>query len=904
MGLTANQRTARRQHRHAGDLLPVEALTRDGLLIRSDGAFVRYLEVAPTNPLVLDAHGCARMTRGFTELLTRVPPGLSVQCYAQATPVSLEDLIARSRTETDAATDQLLASPDGLTRAQGHALRRLAACTEDSLRVHAEDQAAVDVRYVLVVPWHPDVVAHGPRRLGGRRRKTDPLERPLAEHARFAREAQQHAERLRSALAGLDMKASLMSGPDVADLLWSRFSPAAAAARARRPSAQEPPVLASLDHDTDREKAGVAAARLRDAICRGELDLLDRHRLGVDGGLEHTVYVSRRPERTFYGWLLHAMQGGLPWTLSVHVHVRDRAEERDRHNRRARRLWGVNEGAADRRARPDRQQHDQQAELEELVDELSTGAETLCDVSIYQTLRAPGPGADGDALRDAVRAATRDLGGIVDAQVSVGEALQPDLWTSSLPLGLDAAWRTMPMITRNAADSVPFVSTSCGSPEGIPFAFANPGRTIERLHPFDRLHDNGTTLLFAKSGGGKTMTTISLAAAALPRGCQVNVIDRSAGHWSFLCTLIPGAAHMELGEDRGPTINAWDVDDVANVPRSKIAFLVRLHALLIGDHDAGEDAYGLGPLERNLLALAIRTTYARAATGEAPASESLLRQNLEDLASLEEGPETAAVYRNLAQRLGEFCGDGTYAYLFDRPTTVGAEDAPLVVFNTRAVPDDVAAPVIFAVLEFVSRRVERRYASHLRRRAEGRGAAGPLDGTSAVVVEEIWKLVGRRATGAWLVELAKRARHIGLWLIAITQQRSDLASREGRALLDNSTIQLFLRNGPDDVAHVAEALHLSVEEVSQITHLVTEKHSLAEAYLVNGERGRGGVTIRLGSHAYWLATSDPVVDVPWRELALEHAGYSDADGDVERSDAAFHALDLLADPDWQAEQSA
>ena len=105
--------------------------------------------------------------------------------------------------------------------------------------------------------------------------------------------------------------------------------------------------------------------------------------------------------------------------------------------------------------------------------------------------------------------------------------------------------------------------------------------------------------------------------------------------------------------------------------------------------------------------------------------------------------------------------------------------------------------------------------------------------------------------------------------MAITQQRSDLASREGRALLGNSTIQLFLRNGPDDVAHVAEALKLSGEEVAQITRLVTEKRSKAEAYLVNGERGRGGVTIRLGSHAYWLATSEPVVDVPWRELALE-----------------------------------
>ncbi len=179
---TAGARSTRaygREHRLAGDLLPVEALTSDGLLIRSDGAFVRYLEVVPTNPLVLDPDGCARMTRGFADLLTRVPAGFSVQCYAQATPVSLEDLLARGRAETDAATAPLLASNDELKRAQGEALRKLAEICEESLEVHAAAQAAVDVRYVLVVPWHPAALGTGERRrVAPRRRGGDPLQRP------------------------------------------------------------------------------------------------------------------------------------------------------------------------------------------------------------------------------------------------------------------------------------------------------------------------------------------------------------------------------------------------------------------------------------------------------------------------------------------------------------------------------------------------------------------------------------------------------------------------------------------------------------------------------------------------------------------------------------------------------
>ena len=92
--------TARR--RSVGELLPVEALDQDGLLVRSDGAFVRYLQVVPSNPLVLDEQGCDRMTRGLTDLLLRVPAGTSVQLYAEATHVTLDDLLQEMRAATDA----------------------------------------------------------------------------------------------------------------------------------------------------------------------------------------------------------------------------------------------------------------------------------------------------------------------------------------------------------------------------------------------------------------------------------------------------------------------------------------------------------------------------------------------------------------------------------------------------------------------------------------------------------------------------------------------------------------------------------------------------------------------------------------------------------------------------------
>ena len=105
---------------------------------------------------------------------------------------------------------------------------------------------------------------------------------------------------------------------------------------------------------------------------------------------------------------------------------------------------------------------------------------------------------------------------------------------------------------------------------------------------------------------------------------QAFVLDR-AGHYEFLCKLVPGARHLTIGASTDEhAVNPWDVEDPASPPIEKIAYLVALHALLVGDHRAGEDSYGLDALERNLLEVAIRAVYARAAREQLVPRERLL----------------------------------------------------------------------------------------------------------------------------------------------------------------------------------------------------------------------------------------------------------------------------------------
>ena len=183
------------------------------------------------------------------------------------------------------------------------------------------------------------------------------------------------------------------------------------------------------------------------------------------------------------------------------------------------------------------------------------------------------------------------------------------------------------------------------------------------------------------------------------------MIDR-AGHYETLSRLVDGAQQIEIGAEDSPyALNPWDVPEPAKVPREKIAFLIALHQVMMGRLDGQQ----LG-----MLASGIRAVYGKAAALGASPTESMLREELRaqaDDAQKADAPEIAATLRNLADQLGEYCGEGTYAYLLDRPTTVPL-DSPLVIFDTRTCPESQLQLVMFPIMEYVTGTVQRHWATH------------------------------------------------------------------------------------------------------------------------------------------------------------------------------------------------
>jgi hypothetical protein len=854
-----------------GELLAVEAIDRSGLLVTSEGALVRLLHVTPPNPLVLSHSDRQDLAHSFCHLASRLRAGQTLQFYVEARPVNLERVLAAARTEVAAWAGEPPSPEQPVTDALALSRWRLYAAMEESLRLHADHQAAVQFDAYVVVPYIPSAQSARAilNELRPRRWKLPvaPLERDLREHRRAVRESLAHTDAIRFELDALSLPTRLLNGEEVAALLWARFNPTSADAH-RCPPRMASEVLGELDVPRERSEAVDAATRLREAIARSSLDFArSKHFAEIDRDAEQTIYAATTADATSMGWLMGSMMTWQPYTLSVYVHAMDRRRERRRVKMGYRRLFAVNRNAEAKGRVPDFDRYTQEHEAQELLQEMA-GHEraNLFRVAIYQSIRARGPSPDLAELAEAVDYCVDQIESASDCRVNRGTFQQLDLWQSTLPLGRDVAGRTRRYATRNVGDTVPLMGTSCGSPSGIPFAFSDPGRTLERLDPYDRTHANYTMLVNGRSGSGKTMAANVIVSRCVAQGARGFVLDR-AGHYAVLTRLVAGAQQVEIGADHSPhAINPWDVPDPMDVSLEKIAFLVSLHGVMMGDE-------GLTTLERAQVGAAIRAVYARAAQTGVKPRESMLRDELirrSDDEQRQGAIDVAAVLRNLAERLGEFCGEGSYAYLLDRETTVPV-DSPLVVFDTRRCPEIVLKPVMFSLLEYITRTIERHRDGCLE--LTSKPNAPVFAGKTLLLIDEGWHLVGRRETGEYANDIARRARHLGLFLIVMSQHLSDFATDHGLALIRNSTMQLFLNQHPDEIPFVQEALGLSDEEAALIGRLKTVKGSHSQIFWVNGMRGKGRVALRVGPTEYWCFTSDPVRDVPLREAAIsEHGG--------------------------------
>src|SRR5205823_1443053 len=87
-----------------------------------------------------------------------------------------------------------------------------------------------------------------------------------------------------------------------------------------------------------------------------------------------------------------------------------------------------------------------------------------------------------------------------------------------------------------------------------------------------------------------------------------------------------------------------------------------------------------------------------------------------------------------------------------------------------------------------------------------------------LIVDEAWQLMRYEDSANFMFSIAKRARKYNLGMTTVTQDVEDfMASRMGRAIVANASMQILLKQSPSAVDVLADVFKLTSEEKKRLS---------------------------------------------------------------------------------------
>lgn len=417
-------------------------------------------------------------------------------------------------------------------------------------------------------------------------------------------------------------------------------------------------------------------------------------------------------------------------------------------------------------------------DLEQLRNNLQQAQEKLFDVGLYLSLY-------GDS-REEIDKTEGDIRGILDAKlVYTKPALfqQEQGFRSCLPLGTDELLVTSKLNSSPLSSIFPFVSFDLTSDRGILYGI---NRHNSSLILFDRFSlENYNSVVFAKSGSGKSYSTKLEILRSLMFGTDVIVIDPEREYDQLAEATGGRSFHISLSSEHH--INPFDLpavredEDPRDILRSNIINLVGLFRIMLG---------GLTPEEDAVIDRAITETYAlKDITGDADftGAEPPLLADFEQVLSGMEGSES------LVERLSKYT-HGTWSGFMNQPTNIDIKQQ-FAVFSVRDMEDELKPVAMYIITHYIWNAVRRDLKKRL------------------LVIDEAWWMMKSEDTASFLYSLAKRGRKYYLGVCTITQDVEDfLKSPYGRPILTNSSLQLLLKQSPTTIDVLQQTFNLTDEE--------------------------------------------------------------------------------------------
>ena len=418
-------------------------------------------------------------------------------------------------------------------------------------------------------------------------------------------------------------------------------------------------------------------------------------------------------------------------------------------------------------------------DIEKLRDDLTQGTEKFFQFALYVTLYAD----TSDQLNDATSKIEALFGSrLVFSKRAFFQAEQG--FTSTLPVGLDQLQVTFNMNSSPIASSFPFVSADLSSDSGILYGI---NRHNNSLILFDRFSlQNANYTVFATAGSGKSYAVKLEILRSMMFGSDVIVIDPER-EYKYLSDAV-GGTYLDISLNAQGKINPFDLprptggeEGVADIIRSAVITLKSMFRLMLGDLTHEEDSI----LDRALL-----ETYAKK---DITPDADLQNVDPPIMADFEEVLGGMTGGERMSERLKKYT-QGTFAGLFNSPTNIELNNQ-LVVFSVRDLEDElrpIGISIIIAYIWNIAR-------SSLKKRI--------------LVIDEAWWLMQHEDSAKFIYGLVKRSRKYYLGVTTITQDVNDfLLSPYGQAIINNSALQLLMRQSPAAIDIVSKTFLLTQQE--------------------------------------------------------------------------------------------
>lgn len=417
-------------------------------------------------------------------------------------------------------------------------------------------------------------------------------------------------------------------------------------------------------------------------------------------------------------------------------------------------------------------------DVETLRDELMQGTERYFRFALYFTIYA-------DDLKELDKNSATLESSLGAKLIVTKRALMQTQggFNSTLPLGRDELDIGNNMNTSPLSSCFPFVSSDLTGNDGILYGI---NRHNNSLILFDRFAmENANSVIFAKSGAGKSYAVKLEVLRHLMIGTEVIIIDPE-NEYKHLADAV-GGTYLSVSLNSESRINPFDLpvaiagESNADVLRSSVVNLLGLFSLMLGK---------LNPTEEALMDKAIWQTYAKKDITPDGDFKNVEYPTMNDLIEILHNMVGA---ESLAQRLTKFT-EGTFAGLFNQPTNVVLNNQ-LVVFSIRDLEDQLRPIAMYIILNHIWNMVR----SELKKRI--------------LVVDEAWIMMQHEDSARFLFGLAKRGRKYYMGLTTVTQDVADfMASPYGKPIVTNSSIQLLLKQSPAAINVIAETFFLTEGE--------------------------------------------------------------------------------------------